>query len=84
MIQQPITEPSVTEWKSLKNANKQIVTCKCPYCMKDYNAKMMVRYRTDRNGETEKQYRVECPICKHVGKTYLHESVALLSWNAQE
>ena len=44
----------------------------------------MMRYVTNRDGETEKQYRVECPVCDHKGKTYLHESVAIKSWEVRE
>jgi len=77
-------EPSYSDWKPVKNADRQIETHKCEFCFKKDAAKMMTRYYTDRNGEKEQQYRVECPLCKTIGKTFLHKSVALLSWKAQE
>lgn len=76
-------EPKATEWKPLLNAYKHKELRYCPYC-KTHTAVMNVRYYTNRDEETERQYRVECPICKHAGKVYLHESVAALSWEGRE
>ena len=76
-------EPSYTEWKPYLNASKQERMLYCPNCERNV-AKLMKRFYTNRDGETEAQFRVECPICKECGKTYLHESVARLSWAGNE
>ena len=76
-------EPTYSDWKHLVNANKQYVTEYCPYCGRA-TAYMMIRYHTNRDGETERQYRVECPICENHGKTYIHQSVAEMSWQSKE
>ncbi len=76
-------EPKDTEWKALVNAYNQREIKYCPYCERS-TAVMNIRYHTNRDGETERQYRVECPVCKHTGKTYLHESVAAMSWEVRE
>ena len=76
-------EPVYSEWKFVVDADNRRKVHKCPYC-DDFYAYLMMRYVTDREGETEKQFRVECPICKHAGKTYLHESIAIRSWEVRE
>lgn len=76
-------EPSYTEWKPDLNASKQEKYIYCPDCER-HVAKLMKRFYTNRDGESEAQYRVECPICKAHGKTYMHESVAKLSWSGNE
>ena len=76
-------EPSYTEWKPFVNAQNEFVTVYCPYCQ-DHRAKMMSRYVTNRDGETERQYRVTCPVCERSGKTYLHENIARRSWETCE
>ena len=76
-------EPTYSDWKKLVNAHKQYVTEYCPYC-EQRTAYMMLRYHTNRDGETERQYRIECPICQRNGKTYIHQSVAEMSWQSRE
>ena len=76
-------EPKYTEWKPLVDGHNRRHIQYCPYC-EDSFAIMMIRYCTDREGEVEKQFRVECPVCHHTGKTYLHESVAEQSWKTRE
>lgn len=76
-------EPSYSEWKPLMTTQMHYVVEHCPYCEKT-TAKMMCRFVTDREGQTERQYRVECPICQHHGNTYFHESTARLSWHGRE
>ena len=76
-------EPIYSPWKESLNAYKQMEMVRCPYCEK-WTGRMMIRYVTNRDGETEKQYRVECPICQHAGKVYLHKSVAEKSWEVRE
>lgn len=76
-------EPKYSEWKALIDAYNRKKMIYCPYCDKP-NAYMMQRYVTNRDGETERQYRVECPVCNSVGKVYMHTSTAELSWNARE
>ena len=76
-------EPSYSEWKPVIDANNHYITGYCPYCGDD-SARMMKRYYTNRDGESEAQFRVECPVCKNHGKTYLHESIAQISWDGQE
>lgn len=76
-------EPVYSEWKTLIDAYNQRRMIYCPYCERP-TAHMMQRYVTNRDGETERQYRVECPVCNSVGKVYMHTSIAELSWNARE
>lgn len=76
-------EPVYSAWKPLFDAYNRKKLQRCPFC-EENTAVMMTRYTTNRDGETEKQYRVECPVCKKTGKTYLHESVAYQSWVARE
>lgn len=76
-------EPTYTEWKPDVTAKNEFLTRYCQHCCED-SAKVMKRFYTNRDGETEAQYRVECELCKRTGKTYLHESVATISWNGLE
>lgn len=76
-------EPSCTEWKPALTPDRKPIAERCPYCSRPV-AKMMKRYITNRDGETEAQYRVECPMCGHRGNTYFHESVARISWENRE
>lgn len=76
-------EPSYTEWTYVLTDRKYRIYKHCPYCDKNC-AYTMMRYYTNRDGETERQYRVECPICKHKGKTYLHQNIAEQSWEVRE
>lgn len=76
-------EPTYTEWKEAVDAHNHFLTRYCPHCG-EHNAKVMKRFYTNRDGESEPQYRVECPICKKKGKTYSHESVASMSWSGME
>lgn len=72
-----------TEWKPMVDAHNRKHTIYCPNCSM-HSAVMMTRFMTGREGDTERQYRVECAACKKTGKTYLHESVAEMSWEARE
>lgn len=76
-------EPTYSEWKNYIQSGNQSELLYCPYCDNSH-AVMRVRYHTNRDGETEKQFRVECPICNHAGKVYLHESIAKMSWGVRE
>ena len=76
-------EPVYSEWKPVIDAHNRQKRIYCRYCSKDF-AKLMKRYHTNRDGERETQYRVECPMCKSEGKVFLHESIAELSWDAGE
>lgn len=76
-------EPTYSEWKKVTNSSNKYELQYCPYC-ENRRAFLMSRFVTNRDGETEKQFRVECPVCNRSGKTYLHESVAILSWEGKE
>ena len=76
-------EPSYSEWKEVVNAYNHKRLLYCPYC-DSHSAFLMSRYVTNRDGETERQYRVYCPLCRHNGKTYMHESIAEKSWEVRE
>lgn len=76
-------EPVYSEWKIYVNAHNQRELQHCPYCEQPV-AYLMTRYVTNRDGETERQFRVHCPVCNHTGKTYLHESIAIKSWEVRE
>ncbi len=78
-----MSEPTYTEWKPVVDAHNHYETAYCPYC-DNYIARMMKRFYTNRDGESEAQFRVECPLCKTHGKTYMHESVAKISWDGRE
>ena len=66
-----LMEPVYSEWKRVVNANREHELYYCPYC-ENSRAFLMNRYITNRDGETERQFRVECPVCEHKGKTYMH------------
>ena len=76
-------EPGYSDWKVSVNAHNQKETVYCPYCG-EFSAQMMIRYYTNNDLETERQYRVHCPVCNNIGKTYLHKSVAEKSWEVRE
>ena len=76
-------EPVYSEWKPLEKAGRRRDLQYCPYCERPV-AFMMMRYYTGRDGDIQKQYRIECPVCQNHGKTYMHESVALMSWSSRE
>ena len=76
-------EPVYSEWRPLEKPGRRRELQYCPYCERPV-ALVLFRYYTDRNGETERQYRVECPICSNHGKTYLHENIAIMSWLSRE
>ena len=70
-------QPVYSEWKETHEIYY------CPYCERN-TANMMARFVTNRDGEKERQFRVECPVCDHAGKTYLHKSIAAQSWEVRE
>lgn len=76
-------EPAYSEWKPVINALGHYENRHCAYCDRG-SARMMKRFYTNRDGETEAQFRVECPFCKVHGKTYMHESIAGISWDGME
>lgn len=76
-------EPGYSEWKQIVNAHNEKETVYCPYCG-DYTAQVMLRYYTNKDLETEPQYRVHCPVCNKTGKTYLHKNIAEKSWEIRE
>lgn len=76
-------EPGYSEWKDVINAQNEREEVYCPYCEK-YTGRVKIRYYTNKDMETERQYRVHCPVCNNIGKTYLHKSVAVKSWEARE
>ncbi len=76
-------EPVYSDWKRDMKAGNKYELQYCPYC-DNRRAFLMKRFVTNRDGETEVQFRVECPVCKRTGKTYLHESIAIMSWEGKE
>jgi len=76
-------EPVYSEWRPVIDGHNRRQMIYCPYCERG-SATMMKRYMTNRDGETEQQFRVECPVCNNTGKVYLHMSVAELSWGSRE
>lgn len=78
-----MAEPSYSDWIPVVDANNRRHLRYCPYCERRV-ALMLGRYYTNRDGEKERQFRVECPVCGNTGKVYLHESIAEMSWEARE
>lgn len=76
-------EPSYSEWKPVINAGNIMHMYSCNVC--DCNrVLLMKRFYTDRNGESEAEFQVRCPICGTVGKVYHRENTAVMSWNGRE
>ena len=76
-------EPSYSEWKPVVDAEYRYKTYSCGDCDCEL-AQLMKRFYTNRDGESEAEFQVQCPICGAKGKVYHRESTAVMSWNGRE